>query len=338
MIIIKFGFIGAGKVGFSLGKYLKENNIDISGYYSKSQHSSKEAAIFTNTRQYNNLEDLIKNSDTIFITTPDSEISVVWSEIKKLSIKDKLICHCSGSISSEIFSNINNHGAYGYSIHPMFAISDKYNSYKNLSQAFITIEGHKKHIEFFKQLFSQLGNDVAIISKENIEECLKKMKFQDVHIDQNIQQRTIIQDLTFDGCLFENIDFTKVSLKHLDLIDVTFDKCDLSNQNFDHQYLNRVQFKNCKLTGTSFIETNLKDVLFDHCQGRYSNLSSSQLFNVMFDHCDLQEASFYDANFKKIQFNETNLIQSELASLHHKGLDLSTCQIQGATFLCYISK
>ena len=64
----------------------------------------------------------------------------------------------------------------------------------------------------------------------------------------------------FDGCLFENIDFTKVSLKHLDLIDVTFDKCDLSNQNFDHQYLNRVQFKNCKLTGTSFIETNLKDV------------------------------------------------------------------------------
>ena len=31
-------------------------------------------------------------------------------------------------------------------------------------------------------------------------------------------------------------------------------------------------------------------------------------------------------------FNETNLIQSELASLHHKGLDLSTCQIQGAMF------
>ena len=147
---------------------------------------------------------------------------------------------------------------------------------------------------------------LSYIEKTSFEECLKKMKFQDVHIYQNIQ-------------------LTKVSLKHLDLIDVTFDKCDLSNQNFDHQYLNRVQFKNCKLTGTSFIETNLKDVLFDHCQGRYSNLSSSQLFNVMFDHCDLQEASFYDANFKKIQFNETNLIQSELASLHHKGLDLSTC-------------
>ncbi|CAM2078813.1 MAG: DUF2520 domain-containing protein [uncultured Clostridium sp.] len=167
MIIIKFGFIGAGKVGFSLGKYLKENNIDISGYYSKSQHSSKEAAIFTNTRQYNNLEDLIKNSDAIFITTPDNQIADVWNEVKKLPIKEKLICHCSGSISSEVFSNINNHGAYGYSIHPMFAISDKYNSYKNLSQAFITIEGHEKHIEYLNMLFLNLGNDVAIINKEN---------------------------------------------------------------------------------------------------------------------------------------------------------------------------
>ena len=164
---MKFGFIGAGKVGFSLGKYLKENNIDLNGYYSKSKHSAKEAAIFTGTKKYDNLEMLIEDSDAIFITTPDGEIQGVWNKINRLSIKDKLICHCSGSISSEIFSNINNHGAYGYSIHPMFAISDKYNSYKNLSQAFITIEGHNKHIEYFKHLFSSLGNDVAIISKEN---------------------------------------------------------------------------------------------------------------------------------------------------------------------------
>ena len=49
----------------------------------------------------------------------------------------------------------------------MFAISDKYNSYKDLSQAFITIEGNEKHIEYLKMLFSHLGNDVAIINKEN---------------------------------------------------------------------------------------------------------------------------------------------------------------------------
>lgn len=167
MVVIRFGFIGAGKVGFSLGKYLKENNINISGYYSKTQYSSKEAANFTDTRQYKDLKSLINDSDAIFITTPDEQIQGVWNEIKKLPIREKLICHCSGSISSKIFSNINNHGAYGYSIHPLFAISDKYNSYKDLSQAFITIEGNENYINYFKDLFITLGNNVAIIDEKN---------------------------------------------------------------------------------------------------------------------------------------------------------------------------
>ena len=59
---------------------------------------------------------------------------------------------------------------------------------------------------------------LSYIEKTSFEECLKKMKFQDVHIDQNIQQRTIIQDLTFDGCLFENIDFTKACLLYTSII------------------------------------------------------------------------------------------------------------------------
>ena len=33
---MRAGFIGAGKVGFSLGKYLKENGVEITGYFSKS--------------------------------------------------------------------------------------------------------------------------------------------------------------------------------------------------------------------------------------------------------------------------------------------------------------
>ncbi|WP_066679165.1 DUF2520 domain-containing protein [Clostridium septicum] len=164
---MKIGFIGAGKVGFSLGKYLTENNITVTGYYSRNEDSAYEASIFTKTKQYNNLKEIINESDAIFITTPDREIQKVWNEIKKLSIQNKLICHCSGSLSSSIFSNINQYGAYGYSIHPMLAISDKYNSYKNLKEAFITIEGHEKYRNKFKRLIESLGNKATIISNEN---------------------------------------------------------------------------------------------------------------------------------------------------------------------------
>ncbi|MEG0306718.1 MAG: Rossmann-like and DUF2520 domain-containing protein [Clostridium sp.] len=164
---MKFGFIGAGKVGFSLGKYFKENGILLSGYYSKNQNSSKEAANFTDTKQFLSLKELVKESDGIFITTPDGEIQGVWNEIKELSINNKLICHCSGLLSSEIFSDINKHGAYPYSIHPMFALSDKYNSYKNFKNAFITIEGHEKYIDELVTMIKNMGNQVKIIDKEN---------------------------------------------------------------------------------------------------------------------------------------------------------------------------
>ena len=164
---MKIGFIGAGKLGFSLGKYLVENNINVSGYYSKNLGSSKDAAIFTNSKYYESLKSIIEDCDTIFITTQDGVISEIWNSISQLPINNKIICHCSGSLSSNIFSNIEDHGAYGYSIHPMIAFSDKYNSHKQLNHATITIEGVNDYLDTFKDIFESLGNKVKVISKNN---------------------------------------------------------------------------------------------------------------------------------------------------------------------------
>ena len=125
---IKIGLIGAGKVGFTLGKYLGQYDKKITGYYSRNIKSSREAADFTKSVCFESIESLVKECDIIIITTPDGEIKNVWDSIKRLPITGKIICHCSGSLSSKVFSDIDNHNAYGYSIHPMFAISSKYNS------------------------------------------------------------------------------------------------------------------------------------------------------------------------------------------------------------------
>lgn len=164
---MKFGFIGAGKVGFSLGRYFKDNSIQLSGYYSRNKESAIEAAKFTKSNFYNNLNQLIEDSNIIFITTPDNEIGEVWNQIKEYDIKEKIICHCSGSLSSKVFSKIHEYKAYGYSIHPMFAISDKYNSHKDLNKAYFTIEGDSKYLDYFSDLFSKLNNNFKIISDEN---------------------------------------------------------------------------------------------------------------------------------------------------------------------------
>ena len=138
---MKVGIIGAGKVGCSLGMLLNLQYNNVLGFYSRSLQSSKEAAQFTKTKQYFELEELVEESDTIFLTVPDDVIEEVWNCLKRFPIKGKMICHCSGSLSSTIFSNIEDTGAYGFSIHPLLAISDRYSSYKELPKAIFTIEG-----------------------------------------------------------------------------------------------------------------------------------------------------------------------------------------------------
>lgn len=49
----------------------------------------------------------------------------------------------------------------------MFAISNKYHSYKDFKKAFITVEGSDKYINKIKELIENLGNKVKIISWEN---------------------------------------------------------------------------------------------------------------------------------------------------------------------------
>lgn len=165
--IMVIGFIGCGKVGFSLGKYFSIKGITLSGYYSKSYTDAKEASKFTNSKAYENINELVKDSSIIFITTPDDSIHEVSQNLSNLNLTNKIICHTSGSLTSSILSNINNSDAFAYSIHPIFPFSDKYNSYKNLQSAYFSIEGPESHIHELKDFIESLGNNAFVINKED---------------------------------------------------------------------------------------------------------------------------------------------------------------------------
>ena len=159
---MNIGFIGAGKVGFSLGKYLSVNGIRLSGYYSRNLRSAEEAAEFTGTKAFTTLEELLRESTVIFITVPDGTITDVFNSIIKIGISGKLICHCSGALSAgEAFPDISTSGAQGLSIHPLFPVSSKYDSYKELRNAFFCLEGD--HADEWRDILTSLGNPVRII-------------------------------------------------------------------------------------------------------------------------------------------------------------------------------
>ena len=164
---MKTGFIGAGKVGFSLGRLFAENGIPLTGYYSRQRESAEEAANFTGTHAYSDLCELVQDSDAIFLTVPDRTITSVYLELRSFSLSGKQICHCSGALSArEAFPGLAENGALGLSIHPLFPVSSRYDSYRELADAFCCLEGEKQAVSAWKPLLERCGCTVQTISAE----------------------------------------------------------------------------------------------------------------------------------------------------------------------------
>lgn len=160
------GFIGAGKVGTTLGKYFKEKGQTLSGFYSLTEESAKWAASFTDSKAYESMQDIIQESDMLMFTVPDGRIGQVWEEAKPY-ISHKILCHCSGLHSSNIFSDRDNTNSTGYSIHPLCAISDREHSWRKMEQVLFTIEGDNTHIQILQEMLSGMGNPVQCIAAKD---------------------------------------------------------------------------------------------------------------------------------------------------------------------------
>lgn len=162
---MNIGIIGAGKVGCTLGKFFVQRGNSVVGYYSRSIKSAIEAAHFTQTQALNHIEEIVDLCDVLFLTVPDRSLVQVFQQIAVMPIKGKYICHCSGALSTrEAFPGIEKTGAFGYSVHPLFAISDKYHAYEELTDIFFALEGDSAHLEEIRSLFD--GCRIKTISSD----------------------------------------------------------------------------------------------------------------------------------------------------------------------------
>ena len=162
---MNIGFIGAGKVGFTLGKYLTIRGMEVSGYLSRTQAHAQQAAAFTQSAWFDDLSEILAASDVLFLTVPDDHITACYQALPRDAIKRKFICHCSGALSAQdAFPGIQETGAYGYAVHPLFAVNDPDRSYLELADVFFCLEGHPAHLDQMAKLFTDCGNPVQILS------------------------------------------------------------------------------------------------------------------------------------------------------------------------------
>lgn len=147
----------------SLAKYFRYNAIDVSGFYI-GNHTNNAKAEFTIFEQ---LKHLVDNSDVIMLTVTDSQISEVWSRLAQIDISNKVICHCSGSLSSELFINRDKKNAYACSLHPILPFETQNKNISQISKAFFTIEGDDLAVDMAKNILDICGNPYYVIDKQN---------------------------------------------------------------------------------------------------------------------------------------------------------------------------
>lgn len=160
---MEIAFIGAGRVGCSIGKYLVESGVHITGYYDIVEEAAASAAAFTSSKSFSQLSELVSKSSLLFLTTPDRMIVHTWETVRELPIEGKIICHCSGALPADAFAGIEQTHAYGCSFHPMLPFNDRDTSYLQLKNSFFTIEGQELAVQAVSNLFMELGNTVCRI-------------------------------------------------------------------------------------------------------------------------------------------------------------------------------
>lgn len=200
---MKIGFIGAGKAGCSLGKYFSMQNIpeiQVSGYSSLEEEEARWAAAFTNSEFFQTGEEVFAASDSVILSTPDGVIERVWDCLDKDLVKGKIVCHLSGSLSSDVFSGIEEYGGYPISIHPMFAFSSKDSVYEQLKEVSFTLEGNPYALKAWKHIFSLTGNDARSIEKD------VKAKY---HAAASLLSNHVVAVLSAGYQLLEECGFTK---------------------------------------------------------------------------------------------------------------------------------
>ena len=120
--------------------------------------------------------------------------------MKKMSLKDQIICHCSGALSSDSFSGSEHMEVSCCSIHPMLPFSNRFSSFEQLNNAFFTVEGQEHAVKVISELFRSFGNEICCI------DGAKKAKY---HAAASILSNQVIAVLDMGYSLLEECGFSR---------------------------------------------------------------------------------------------------------------------------------
>lgn len=171
MSIFNVAIIGVGKVGGALAIALSERGYEISQLVTRRYEKAREIARLIEPRpQVISSEELEKvSADVVFITTQDSEITVVAEALAEKLEHLPFVFHTSGALSSKVLKSLRDGGCEVASIHPLISISDAKLGAKRFKNSYFCIEGDSEAVNIAEQMIEDLeGKPFSIETKHKI--------------------------------------------------------------------------------------------------------------------------------------------------------------------------
>jgi predicted short-subunit dehydrogenase-like oxidoreductase (DUF2520 family) len=161
--------IGAGRLGRTLGKRLRELGWRVGAVVTRSAASSRAAvrAIGAGT-PHADLTSRALDADLIFLATPDgtlADVARTLAEIGGRECRGKVILHGSGALDSSVLAPLAKRGAFTGSLHPMQTFSDRVAT--NLRGVVFTIEGHPRARRVGRRIAQDLGGVPVALKGES---------------------------------------------------------------------------------------------------------------------------------------------------------------------------
>jgi len=106
--------------------------------------------------------------DIIFISTPDSRVKDVVEKLARFSVKDRIIFHTSGVLTSEVLKPLQDEGADTGSFHPVQTFAKKATKQGDtgwLKGMYVMIEGSKRAVGVGASIAREMGAKPKVIEK-----------------------------------------------------------------------------------------------------------------------------------------------------------------------------
>ena len=187
---LRIAFVGAGKVGCSLARYLTdkaggtgshvppgaaagsdvEPSVTLAGFASSRRGAAEEAAAFAGGIVFAGPVQAARAADVLFITTPDGQIGAVWEELAeaaragRVDLAGKIVAHCSGALPSSVLAGAAELGALPCSLHPLYAVSSRFECWRELARCWFALEGDQRACAALAGILAARGNRCARIA------------------------------------------------------------------------------------------------------------------------------------------------------------------------------